>query len=496
MTSKSNESERIARGAVVVFTGHAIALGLAFLTRVLAARLLSVSGYGYLILGVTVLNTCALIAQFGLREGLARNLPIADNQRASFISAIQSAVTLGIALASILILFSKPISATFLGPAFSPILVAFAIAVPGLVLINVTVGAFQGVEDAPAKAFIRNAVYRGFILLFVLGALLGGYGAVGAARAWALGVGLTAVVGIIVLSTRTSLLPPIPRWTRVDWSTTRSLVVFSFPLMIALSIWEVMHHADNLFIGYFLTGDSVAIYDAAFTLSKLLLIFLWALAFIFLPVFSGLYDDKKWNQMQLTYQKTTRWTILATLPLFLVMVSFADFILDLIFGPDYAAASYLMFILASAFMLHSMAGPNREALIAIGETRYILWTNLVALIANLVLNASLVPLIGVAGAAIATTSTYTLLNIALNYRLYTKWRISPVTRTVLMFIAVTTGLYFITFTMFTTAMELSLLTVLTFIVGFIILYGLLLISLPGGIQKNELRRGVALILRQ
>lgn len=495
MADGRSASERIARGAVVVFAGHVIALGLAFLTRVGAARMLSVDGYGLLVLGVTLLNTCALVAQLGMRAGLARNLAIADDEQAVFVSGFRIAVLLGVVVAAVLVGFSGPISRAFLGPAFAPILVAFALAVPALVAINVTVGALQGLEDAPAKAFVRNVVYRGSIIALVLGALLAGYGAVGAARGWAIGVGITAVVGVAVLHRRTALLPSVGRWAGADPSTARMLLAFSLPLMIALSTWEIMHHADNLFVGYFLTGDAVGIYDAAFTVSKLLLVFLWAFAFIFLPAFSRLYADRRRGEMQSTYRRTTRWTVLAALPLFLVLVTFSEFVLGFIFGPAYAAAWYLIVILASAFMVHSIAGPNREALIAIGEVRFVMWANLLALAANVALNATLVPLFGVIGAAVATTVTYTLLNLGLNYRLYAGWRINPLSPSVVGFVVAVGGVYGAAFVGFRALFQTTLVSVLPFVALFGVLYAVLAVVLPGGLRRGELERAIA-TLRQ
>ena len=82
---------RLFSGALIVLVGNVLGMGIAFLTRIVLARLLGVSGYGVLAFCVSLLELLVLLTSLGLEEGVARNIPRVEDPGGVFLTAVQVA---------------------------------------------------------------------------------------------------------------------------------------------------------------------------------------------------------------------------------------------------------------------------------------------------------------------------------------------------------------------------------------------------------------------
>jgi O-antigen/teichoic acid export membrane protein len=112
----------------------------------------------------------------------------------------------------------------------------------------------------------------------------------------------------------------------------------------------------------------------------------------------------------------------------MLMIVFPEVILEILFGQKYLAASVALQYLSIGFFINSIFGPNGATLITFGKTRFLVIVTLIAGIINIALNYSLIPLLGITGAAIATTSTLVIRNILVSIRLYQYYRVHQFTR--------------------------------------------------------------------
>lgn len=484
MSDTASAYSRIASGAIVVFLGHILGMGLGFGTRILSARLLTPSGYGALILGVTIMTLLALVGQLGLRQGVPRYIPIDENPSTVSVTAFQLVLVSSITLVGGAILLSERIARSLADPEFQPLIVVFIAAVPFFAILEIAVGIFRGVEDALTKGLVYNFFHRFSILVLLLVGVFSGHGPLGAAIGWTSAVAVTAIIAIIAIKKTTDILPERAQWCAIDAGKAHELVTFSVPLMAASSIWQLMQQVDTLFIGHFLTTATVGMYDAAFVLSRLILVALWAFGFLLLPVFSELGAQQSHEEMKTVYKLITKWMVLVTVPGFVFLIGFSDTLLASIFGIEYETATGPLIVLSTAFFLHIVAGPNKEALIAIGETRYILRANLVILILNLSLNLTLIPTIGIIGAAIATGGAYTCMNLLVSYRLYSLTGIHPFSRAVTSPFLIA-GVLFVLVEFGTRSVEP---TIPTLIAGLILFQGVTAVAyvVGGGLEAEDI----------
>lgn len=408
---------RVAGGAAVVLGGNLLGMVLAFAARLIPARVLAPEAYGLVALGVTVLNVGALIGQLGLYEGVARNLPRATDRRAEFTAGLAVAAAASLAVGLAIAALAPPLASLLVGRPLVPVLVAAGLTVPGMVVFRVTAGGFRGCEDAVGRVLVQNVLMRGGVVAGVVAALAFGAGAVGVVAGWTAGVSAAAGGGVALLHGRTGLIAPVRRWPALVRRRAGSLVRFSVPLVVATSVWRLMQETDTLLLGALAPSATVGVYDAAFTLARLLFVFLWPAGFVMLPVLSELDERGRGERLRRLYALVSKWVVVLSLPVFLLLASFPRRILSALYGAEFAAGDTVLVVVGGAFLVHALAGTNRQALTAVGDVRYVLRAVVIAYAGNVGLNLLLVPPLGGTGAALATAASFVGLNLAFARRL-------------------------------------------------------------------------------
>jgi O-antigen/teichoic acid export membrane protein len=199
--------------------------------------------------------------------------------------------------------------------------------------------------------------------------------------------------------------------------------------MLSDSTWRLMQEVDNLLIAYFLDGTAeVGIYDASYTLTKSMLIYLWTFQFLFLPIFSSMFENSQDQKMGEFFSVMTKWLISLALPTAVVLIFYPQLAIEMVFGTKYAESGTTLVILTAGFFGFVATGLNRHAITAIGDTRSIFYVSVVALILGILLNIALIPMFGIAGAAGATSISFIAGNLLLAGLLYRQTGIHPLTR--------------------------------------------------------------------
>jgi O-antigen/teichoic acid export membrane protein len=232
-----------------------------------------------------------------------------------------------------------------------------------------------------------------------------GFGAVGVAWAYAGGFAAAAAVSVYYLARGTPLLEPVETTTM-----HRELLAFSAPLMVTATMNMVHSNLDNFVLGYFASTGEVGVYNVAYPLAQLLTVLLTAFGFLFMPIISELHSEGRTAEIVRTYHVVSKWTVLAALPLFLLLVTFPGAVIGATFGEEYVAGGVALAILSLGFFVHVGSGPTGISLMSFGLTRRIMYFNTTTAAANAALNFVLVPRFSYVGAAVATTVGYVVMN--------------------------------------------------------------------------------------
>lgn len=429
MSEEANDSslvQSLVQSGGIVLTGLVVEMVLSFLAKILMARLLGASGFGAVSLGLATFTIVSYLVLLGMDTGISRFMPRDDDQsfkRGVVISGIQLALPLSLVSGGILAALAPTIATKlFHDPATAPILQVFAMVVPLAVFVKLSLGGIRGAKKSLPKVYLKNILMpiTRFSAIAILLSL--GWNGVGIAWAYAIAYGLSGALGLYYLSRYT------PLFLRISYpSKHRELLSFSAPLVISSAMALVFDKIDTIFLGFFWPSSQVGIYNVVYPLAWALLVMLNAFRYLFMPAFSELHADGSHEVMKRTYQMTTKWVFIATLPLFLGLVLFPEIVLQATFGTEYVAGALPLVILSTAFLTHAVAGPNKDALTSIGRTKLIMYDNVLVAGVNIVLNFFLIPRYAILGAAVATACSYVLLNLLYSFQLYRVTGIQPLT---------------------------------------------------------------------
>lgn len=471
---------RILKGSLVVLAGNLIGTGAGFLTRIFAARYLGAADYGTIALGVTVLNVVVLVALLGLNHGLATKIPESDSPLELFYSALVGSVAVSIALAAVLVVFAGVIAESLNNVQFEAILVVFAVGIPILTYNRIVIGVFRGFQLTRPRVLIKNFGFQGTTLVGVIVGAWIGTNTFGIALSW-LGGTLAGALFATALWYRNNELRLTELQSLVPERVV-PLVAFSLPLMISDAVWILLQQGDVLLLGYFTTSADIGVYDATYTLGRILLIFLGTVGFIFLPVISDRSDSRDDERL---YRLTTKWTTFVALPLFLVLLFFPEFIMSTVFGESYNRGALILPLLAVGFFTHLLVGQAGNALITGGYTKQIMYVNTAGVLFNLAANVVLIPELNILGATIATVVSYVFVNAVYVYYLVRKVQIQPFYRNYLYPLAASTVVFAL---LVWTVDGVADVDSRLLFAGTVALYGLLylpLLYLSGGIEAED-----------
>ena len=410
MSDDSNSAiERLAGSGGIVLVGVFFQLGLGFLARVLVARLLGKVDYGAVALGYTLLTFASIVVVLGTDTGVGRYLPRFDDvehRRGALVSAYQIVLPIGVLLAVVGAVLANPIATlVFDKPGIAPVIRVFALTIPLAAFVRLTIGGVRGMKESLPRVYIQNVALPLARFALVAIALLVGFRAVGIAWAYAGAYGVATALSVVYLVRRTPMFAgatPVPMRGK--------LLAFSIPLMLTATMDNLFHNADTFLLGALVSTGEVGVYDAVYRIGQLLTVVLTSFGFLFMPTISEVHSNGTHDEMRRLYQLVSKWIVFVTLPIFLVIAFFPEVVIEITFGPEYRSGALTLSVLAVGFFITAGAGPNGNALTAIGKPRTIMYDNVAVVVINVALNLLLIPHYSILGAAIATTIGYVLMD--------------------------------------------------------------------------------------
>jgi O-antigen/teichoic acid export membrane protein len=255
--------------------------------------------------------------------------------------------------------------------------------------------------------------------------------------------------------------------------------------MLSAGAGLIMGNTDTFLVGAFLASGAVGSYNVAFQLQEIGYFFFYPLSFLLPPVLTRLDTKNQQTAIRRTYQVTTKWMTLLTLPAFLAGFLFPEVIIGSTFGPEYTDASAALRVLLVAPMLSVILGANGKTLIALGHNKSQMYVNGTAAFLNLALNFALIPRFGILGAALATTGSLIFRDVTFTAALYYWYSIVPVTESLLKPVFGTVIFGTIGYTIFVSFVPVNLLSVIGIGLIFLLVYVPLVVFLDGIDQVDD-----------
>jgi len=198
----------------------------------------------------------------------------------------------------------------------------------------------------------------------------------------------------------------------------------AFTMGAAHAVSLINYTFDSVLIGIMLGPGSLGWYAAAYKPVTAALTIPASYFMGLFPTLSRSYAENR-SRFHSLIGRSLRLTALVSLPFGVTASILAAPLIDFLFGPNYLPGVPALQLLAWSVVLVTLRGNFRQGLIAAGKQRLDLLCAVIAVSANIVFNLILVPLYGIAGAAVATLCSE-LLWLFLSAILFSKY-VGPLT---------------------------------------------------------------------
>jgi O-antigen/teichoic acid export membrane protein len=197
---------------------------------------------------------------------------------------------------------------------------------------------------------------------------------------------------------------PIEPMVRGDMSR---LMRYAGPRAPAALFSQLLFWTDLFVLTQFASDAEVGIYSAALRAGQVLVLFLTSVSLMFSPFVADLHNRGETEHLDALFKSLTRWTLAATIPIFLVLLVAPGPALRL-FGSDFTGGRDALLVLLAGQLINVFTGGVGFVLIMVGRTGWDLTVYAGSLALNLGIAVWLCPEYGMVGAAIANAVTFAL----------------------------------------------------------------------------------------
>ncbi|ASK33667.1 flippase [Alloalcanivorax mobilis] len=401
----------------------ALMVGSTLLTALVAvflARLLGPAGYGVYAFAFSLITVLAIPSQLGLPQLVVRETARAQVNgdwglmrglwRWSSLSVWLFSFAVAGAAWAVMVSFDWGFSVaqkeTFLWG---------LVLIPVIALGNIRGAALRGLHRVIKGQLPEFILRPGLFLLLIFAVLYLLPLKLGPASAMALH-GLAAFVAFLVgawILYRERPAPlaarPAPRYQHRAWALS------ALPLAAIGALTLINSNTDILMLGFMRSEHEVGIYKVVVTGANLIIFGLQAINMVVAPQFSRLFTQKRMDDLQKIVTSSSRAILIIALPTVIVVVLFGRQILGVVFGEEYKAGYLPLVILGLGQLFNAFFGSVSMLLNMTNNERQTIKGVAVAALTNVVLNALLIPVYGIIGAAIATSISVVLWNLVLWY---------------------------------------------------------------------------------
>ncbi|MGW5359451.1 lipopolysaccharide biosynthesis protein [Actinopolymorpha pittospori] len=385
--------------AMVALTAARLASVLAtFLAGVVAARLLDPAALGVSGVGLTLGWAVAIVANGGLNISAIYFLGRRPEDHRRIVAAILGLALVALGVAVVLTGAAGLVVGNLVLDQQTPLLlVAAAVMAAATIGYEVVGSLLLGLERRRAYVWadVSRSVATFGLTLVILG--LVSRTAEGYVLATGLGVAVPALATLLVLRRVTGSLRP-----RFDRALSRDALRLGLAGQVGNVLTFLNLRLDLLLVPALLRLDLAGIYFVATRVSEVVGQASTAASSMLFPHVAGQSDPNDTT----TTERTSRLTLLATGVVAVLLAAVSPFVLSLFFGPVYRRGTQALLILLASMLPLALArilaadlkGRGRPGLVSIGTG--------IGAILTVIADVTLIPLLGIEGAALASLLAY------------------------------------------------------------------------------------------
>ena len=401
--SDSRIAQRVAGKVFLVRVASAL---LALASQVLLARWMGSFEFGIYVYVWTWVLMIGALSDLGLSSAARRFIPEYNELKAfdRLRGFLAGSRWLAFAIATA-IGFVGAIGVTLLAPwldqfAVVPLYLA-CLTIPIYGLVQAQAGIAQS-YDWPNLALMPFYIWRQLIITVLMGAVyLAGFPTdavsamiVAVITTWAVTIGQLALLNRRLKDK----VPAGPKRYEL-----RSWLATSVPIFVVEGFYLLLTYVDILTLEHFRSPDEVAVYYAAARILAIVAFVYFAIAGATTHKFTEYHVAGDRKRLAAFFAETIRWTFWPSLAACAAILAFGRPLLAL-FGASFVDGYGLMFILAVGMLARAAVGPAERLLNMLGQRRQCTIVYAAAFTLNFCLCVILIPRLGAAGAAVATST--------------------------------------------------------------------------------------------
>jgi O-antigen/teichoic acid export membrane protein len=392
-------NRRISHDAIAVFGSRSIVSLFGVVGGIILARTLGPHDRGILAVVLLLPSTLMTVSKFGITQAnvyCVRRVGVSAEKVAS--NSLVLALTLGIGIGAAAWLSRNALLTTVMRevPTWALLLALWLL--PLFLIDNYFNGVLQACGNF--SVYNRRLVAGGF-MIFVL--------VVGLRLARRLTLATAVLIYIVVNTVNVALLLMQTRWLvrfnlRPHWALLRQQVHFGAKSYVQILAMHLLFRIDVYMVAYYLDPAQIAFYSLALHFTEMILEIPQAVGWVVYPRMASL---QKEDVHRLTAQACRRTMCLTGIGALAVVLA-GPFIVPLWYGNAFAPASRpLVFATPGMVMMSVFAIVTRDFTSRNNQIVNIR-AGMAALISNVLLNVFMIPAMGIVGAALATSISYSL----------------------------------------------------------------------------------------
>lgn len=391
---------------------------------ILLARILGPTEYGHYAYAFACMSALLVFADLGVSQYSLRQVARlqAQDERSNLIKHVQMGMVL-VLTCSLLLSFVASAFLSTLGVSTQiQVLLIMLVLLPLAVLIRYFCYILRGVDrvlwgQSLDQVAVPILVLLGLLVLWQYQSHLTAIDAM-----WVQVVAALAIVLVGFFSLKKFLLGGEKSFSLSD---VIRLVPLAVPFGLLAGIGIVNGQIDILMLGLFTSPDQVGLYRIAVLGAALVGFGLQAANVVLPTLFTQLQTQDDQEALQALVTLSARVILLTALPVAVMFWWFGDDILGLLFGEAYLPAYGALAILATGELIGASMGSLGFLLYMSGEETPALKVLAGTAVINVLLNLVLIPLYGMAGAAVATAIGQGLRVVLLYLLVVRKLQLSP-----------------------------------------------------------------------
>ena len=397
---------KIAKDAFLISFTKVLNLIISLASSMLLARFRTLQEYGTYSQITTVVALATSIFMLGLPNSLNYFIARANDQEEKdhFLSLYYILVTILSAFTGVLLFLGRPLISSYYTNDLIDEFWYCLLLLPWAQTITAGVSNMMVATNNTNRLVVYNiARSLAFLLLLICVQIFNG----NFYSYMVLYVVVDAVFTLIVYKEALRVMTKI--YYKIDFRKIRAVLAFSIPMGLSAAISTLNIQLDHLMIGRFFDTESLAVYSNA---AKELPFTIIATSFtaVLMPQMTRLFKQDKNEEAVTVWGRAIELNAIILFFCTMACIVFAPQMITILYSSKYIGGVPVFRIYAIALMLRvTYFG---MVLNTTGNTKYVLYSSILSLIINVILNYALIRTLGMTGAALATIISLAVIGVA------------------------------------------------------------------------------------